>query len=169
MLRFAIAVVAVLALAACDSAPSTSEPIVAVTTTVAATSSTTTTIVDDNCELVATDTVSFLESLIRVLDDTHLAEFRDRGDWSEDLTDLQQASRDLDIRAEVLECDSAAIQQRALDEADLAPGSPLSEGLLDVLLAPPTTTTTTTTTTTLASVVDSTTADSTTPSTSTTP
>ena len=102
---------------------------------------------DDTCDRVGADTVSFLNTLIRVLDDTRLAEFKDRGAWPEDLIDLEQASRDLDIRVAALGCDPAEIQQRALDEADLVPGSPLSEGLIDVLLTSPTTTTSTTTTT----------------------
>lgn len=107
--------------------------------------STTTTIINDNCELVATDTVAFLDSLIRVLDDTRLEEFKDRAAWPEDLSDLERASRDLDIRAGFLACDPALIQQRALDEANLDPRGPLSEGLIDELLTPPTTSTTTTT------------------------
>ncbi len=92
--------------------------------------------------------MSFLNTLIRVLDDTRLAEFKDRGEWPEDLIDLERASRDLDIRVAALGCDPTEIQQRALDEADLVPGSPLSEGLIDVLLTSPTTTTSTSTTTT---------------------
>jgi len=103
--------------------------------------------VDDNCERVGADTVSFLNTLIRVLDDTRLAEFKDRAEWPEDLIDLERASGDLDIRVAALGCDPTEIQQRALDEADLVPGSPLSEGLIDVLLTSPTTTTTTTATT----------------------
>ena len=102
---------------------------------------------DDNCERVGADTVSFLNTLIRVLDDTRLAEFKDRAEWPEDLIDLERASGDLDIRVAALGCDPTEIQQRALDEADLVPGSPLSEGLIDVLLTSPTTTTTTTATT----------------------
>jgi len=139
--RVAVSIVAVLVFAACSS--STSTPTGPTTTT----SSTTTTIVDDNCERVGADTVSFLNTLIRVLDDTRLAEFKDRAEWPEDLIDLERASGDLDIRVAALGCDPTEIQQRALDEADLVPGSPLSEGLIDVLLTSPTTTTTTTTTT----------------------
>ncbi len=132
--------VLVVVFAACSSSTSTGP-----TTT---TSSTTTTIVDDNCERVGADTVSFLNSLIRVLDDTRLAEFKDRGEWPEDLIDLERASRDLDIRVAALGCDPAEIQQRALDEADLVPGGPLSEGLIDVLLTSPTSSSSTTSTTT---------------------
>lgn len=99
---------------------------------------------DDNCDRVGADTVSFLNSLIRVLDQTRLAEFRDRGDWPDDLADLERASRDLDIRVAALGCDPVSIQQRALDEANLVPGGPFSEGVIDVLLTPSTTSTTTT-------------------------
>ncbi len=103
---------------------------------------------DDNCERIGADTVTFLNSLIRVLDDTRLAEFKDRGEWPEDLIDLERASRDLDIRVAALGCDPTEIQQRALDEADLVPGGPLSEGLVDVLLTSPTSSSSTTSTTT---------------------
>lgn len=130
---------AVLVFAACSPSSSTGPS----TTT----SSTTTTIVDDNCERVGADTVSFLNSLIRVLDDTRLAEFKDRRGWPEDLIDLERASRDLDIRVAALGCDPTEIQQRALDEADLVPGGPLSEGLIDVLLTSPTSSSSTTSTT----------------------
>ncbi len=140
MFRIAVFTVLVVVFAACSSSTSTGP-----TTT---TSSTTTTIVDDNCERVGADTVSFLNSLIRVLDDTRLAEFKDRGDWPEDLIDLERASRDLDIRVAALGCDSTEIQQRALDEADLVPGGPLSEGLIDVLLTSPTSSSSATSTTT---------------------
>lgn len=131
---------AVLVFAACSSSTSS-----APTTT---TSSTTTTIVDDTCERVGADTVSFLNRLIQVLDDTRLEEFKDRGDWPEDLIDLERSSRDLDIRVTALGCDPAKIRQRALDEANLVPGGPLSEGLIDVLLTSPSTSTSTTSTTT---------------------
>ncbi len=141
MFRVVALVAAAVLLAACSSSTSTSA---GPSTTF---SSTTTTIVDDTCERVGADTVSFLNTLIRVLDDTRLAEFKDRGEWPEDLIDLERASRDLDIRVAALGCDPTEIQQRALDEADLVPGSPLSEGLIDVLLTSPTTTTSTTTTT----------------------
>ena len=141
---------AVLAFAACSS--STSTPSGSTTTT----SSTTTTIVDDTCERVGADTVSFLNSLIRVLDDTRLAEFKDRGEWPDDLIDLERASRDLDIRVAALGCDPAEIQQRALDEANLIPGGPLSEGLIDLLLTSPTTSTSTTSTTTTTVPADTT-------------
>lgn len=141
MFRVAPLVAAAVLLAACSSSTSTSAG------PSTNTSSTTTTIVDDTCDRVGADTVSFLNRLIRVLDDTRLAEFKDRGEWPEDLIDLERASRDLDIRVAALGCDSTEIQQRALDEADLVPGSPLSEGLIDVLLTSPTTTTSTTTTT----------------------
>ncbi|MEE8498635.1 MAG: hypothetical protein V3S62_08875 [Acidimicrobiia bacterium] len=142
MSRVAATAVVVLVFAACS--PSTSTSTGPTTTT----SSTTTTIVDDNCERVGADTVSFLNSLIRVLDDTRLAEFKDRGGWPEDLIDLERASRDLDIRVAALGCDPTEIQQRALDEADLVPGGPLSEGLIDVLLTSPTSSSSTTSTTT---------------------
>ncbi len=145
----ALLVVAVL-FAACSSSTATSAG--PATTT----SSTTTTIVDDTCDRVGADTVSFLNTLIRVLDDTRLAEFKDRAEWPEDLIDLERASRDLDIRVAALGCDPTEIQQRALDEADLVPGSPLSEGLIDVLLTSPTTTTSTTSTTTTTLPADST-------------
>lgn len=144
MFRIAVFTVLVVVFAACSSSTSTST---GPTTT---TSSTTTTIVDDNCERVGADTVSFLNSLIRALDDTRLAEFKDRGEWPEDLIDLERASRDLDIRVAALGCDPTEIQQRALDEADLVPGGPLSEGLIDVLLTSPTTSSSTTSTTTTA-------------------
>ena len=134
MLRLGAFVVAVLAFVACESG------VVGPTTT---TSSTTTTIDNDPCDRVAADTVSFLNSLIGELDDTRLAEFRDSADWPEDLRDLERAGRDLDIRVAALGCDPAVIQQRALDEANLVPGGPLSEGLIGVLLAPPASTTST--------------------------
>lgn len=135
MLRLGALVVAFLAFVACESG------VVGPTTT---TSSTTTTIDNDTCDRVAADTVSFLNSLIGELDDTRLAEFRDSADWPEDLRDLERAGRDLDIRVAALGCDPAVIQQRALDEANLVPGGPLSEGLIGVLLAPPASTTPTT-------------------------
>ncbi len=142
MFRVVALVAAAVLLAACSSSTSKSAgPSTSI-------SSTTTTIVDDTCDRVGADTVSFLNTLIRVLDDTRLAEFKDRGEWPEDLIDLERASRDLDIRVAALGCDPTEIQQRALDEADLVPGSPLSEGLIDVLLTSPTTTTSTSTTTT---------------------
>ena len=143
MVRAAALTVAVLVFAACSSS-SSSGP----TTT---TSSTTTTIVDDTCERVGGDTVSFLNRLIQVLDDTRLEEFKDREDWPEDLIDLERSSRDLDIRVTALGCDPAKIRQRALDEANLVPGGPLSEGLIDVLLTSPSTSTTSTATTTVPS------------------
>lgn len=130
MLRFVAFVL--LVVVACD--PGTS----GTTTT---TSSTTTTIIDDTCDRVASDTVAFLDSLISRLDDTRLAEFRHRADWPDDLRDLERAGRDLDIRVAALACDPALIQRRALDEANLLPDGPLSEGLIDVLLTPQTTTT----------------------------
>jgi hypothetical protein len=134
VLRVGAFIVVLLAFVACESGT------VGPTTT---TSSTTTTIENDNCDRVAADTVSFLDSLIGELDDTRLAEFRDSADWPDDLRDLERAGRDLDIRVAALDCDPAAIQQRALDEANLVPGGPLSEGLLGVLLAPPDVTSTT--------------------------
>jgi hypothetical protein len=153
--RFLAVAVVVFVLAACDSGsagPTTS------------TSSTTTTIDNDTCERVAGDTIDFVNALVSRLDDTRLAEFRDREGWSDDLVDLDRAGRDLDLRVNALGCDPDAIRQRALEQADLNPGGPLSAGLVDVLLNPPTTTTTSvavTTTTTIAddptsSVVDST-------------
>jgi hypothetical protein len=148
VLRIAALTVAVLVFAACSSSTSTGPT--------TPTSSTTTTIVDDNCERVGADTVSFLNSLIRVLDGTRLAEFKDRGEWPEDLIDLERASRDLDIRVAALGCDPTEIQQRALDEADLVPGGPLSEGLIDVLLTSPTTSSSTTSTTTTTVPADTT-------------
>ncbi len=135
MLRLGALMVAFLAFVACESG------VVGPTTT---TSSTTTTIDNDTCDRVAADTVSFLNSLIGELDDTRLAEFRDSADWPEDLRDLERAGRDLDIRVAALGCDPMVIQQRALDEANLVPGGPLSEGLIGVLLAPPASTTSTT-------------------------
>ena len=135
MLRLGAFVVGFLAFVACESG------VVGPTTT---TSSTTTTIDNDTCDRVAADTVSFLNSLIGELDDTRLAEFRDSADWPEDLRDLERAGRDLDIRVVALGCDPAVIQQRALDEANLVPGGPLSEGLIGVLLAPPASATSTT-------------------------
>ena len=101
---------------------------------------------NDNCDLVGTDAVSFLDALLRTLDDTRLAELRDPEVWSDDLRDLERAGRDLDIRVAALGCDPGAVRQQVLDEANLAPGGPLSEGLLDVLLSSPTTTTSSTTT-----------------------
>ena len=82
------------------------------------------------------DTVSFLDALIRVLDDIRLADFTNLAAWPEDLIGLKRTSRDLDLRVGVLRCDATAIWQSALDEARLVPGSPLSEGLIEVLLAP---------------------------------
>lgn len=145
MFRRGVLVVVFLAFVACESGT---------TSPTTSTSSTTTTIENDTCERVAADTVSFLDSLIEELDDTRLAEFRDPTDWPEDLRDLERAGRDLDIRVAALGCDPTAIQQRALDEANLIPGGPLSEGLIGVLLAPPTTTSTTSATT--SEVVDTT-------------
>ena len=140
MLRFIALVAVVVAVAACDSATD-----LAVPGSTATTSSTTTTIEDDTCERVAADTVAFLDSLIRVLDDTRLAEFKERRAWPDDLRDLEQTGTDLDIRVAALGCDPAAIQQRALQEANLIPGGPLSEGLIAVLTTSSTTISTTTT------------------------
>ena len=134
MLRFLALAAVVFVIAACDSGsagPTTS------------TSSTTTTIDNDTCDRVAGDTVEFVNALVSRLDDTRLAEFRDRERWSEDLVDLDRAGRDLDLRVNALGCDPVAIRQQALEQADLNPGGPLSAGLIDVLLNPPTTTTTT--------------------------
>lgn len=158
----AIAAFAMLVIAACDSAET--EP-----TTSTASSSTTTTIENDTCERVAEDTVEFLNSLIRELDDTRVAELREREDWPDELRDLDRTGNDLDIRVTALGCDPVAIQQQALSDADLVPGGPLSEGLIELLLTPPTTTTTTTsssTTTTLP--VDAETDGTTTPATEST-
>lgn len=145
MFRFLALAVVVFAVTSCDSG--TAGP----TTT---TSSTTTTIDNDTCERVADDTVSFVNALVSRLDETRLAEFRDRDRWSDDLVDLDNAGRDLDLRVNALGCDPAAIRQQALEQSDLIPSGPLSAGLIDVLLNPPTTTTTTvaetSTTTTIA-------------------
>lgn len=120
-------------------------------------STTTTTIENDTCERVAADTVRYLDDLVDELDDTRLREFTDRGGWPEGLVELERAGRDLDIRVRALRCDPAEIQQRAFAEADLDPDGPLSERLLELLLAPEPPVTTTTgsvapTTTTAATV-----------------
>ena len=52
-------------------------------------------------------------------------------EWSEDLNDLERASRDLDLRVAALRCDPAAIQQRALDEANL--GVEIGDALREVV------------------------------------
>ncbi len=148
MLRFIALAAVVVAVAACDSATDLAAP--GSTTTA---SSTTTTIEDDTCERVAVDTVAFLDSLIRVLDDTRLAEITERRAWPDDLRDLEQTGTDLDIRVAALGCDPAAIQQHALREANLIPGGPLSEGLIAVLMTSSTTTSATSTTTTTDEVV----------------
>jgi len=151
VLRFIALAAVVVAVAACDSATDLAVP--GSTTTA---SSTTTTIEDDNCERVASDTVAFLDSLIRVLDDTRLAEIKERRVWPDDLRDLEQTGTDLDLRVAVLGCDPASIQQHALREANLIPGGPLSEGLIAVLMTSSTTTSATSTTTTTDEVVGTT-------------
>ena len=148
MFRFLAIAVVVFAVAACDSGsagPTTS------------TSSTTTTIDNDTCERVASNTIDFVNALVSRLDDTRLAEFRDREGWSDDLVDLDRAGRDLDLRVNALGCDPDEIRQRALEQADLNPGGPLSAGLVDVLLNPPTTTTTSVAETTTTTAADGTT------------
>ncbi len=86
--------------------------------------------------------------LIDQLDETRLAEFKETADWPEDLKKLERLGADLDIRASALGCDADAIRQAVFDRADLAPGGPLSEGLVDLLLSVPSTTEPTTATTT---------------------
>lgn len=142
----------VLVVAACS--PSVAEP-----TATVPSSTTTTTIENDTCERVAADTVRFLDDLISELDETRLREFADRQAWPEDLIDLERSGRDLDIRVRALRCDPAVIQQTAFAEADLDPKGPLSERLLELLLAPeePATTTTSSTTTATTAATESTT------------
>lgn len=134
-MRFIALAIVVFALAACNSAASGPT---------SSTSSSTTTIDDDTCERVAEATVSFVTDLIDELDETRLIDFRERDAWSDDLVKLERLGTDLDIRAEALRCDASTIRQFVLERVDLATQGPLSEGLVDFLLAPPTTTTTTT-------------------------
>jgi hypothetical protein len=101
------------------------------------TSSSTTTIVDDTCERVADDTVVFVEALLDELDETRLVEFRERGDWPDDLVRLERLGTDLDIRVRALRCDATAIRDSVLQRADLASSGPLSEGIVAFLLSPP--------------------------------
>jgi hypothetical protein len=103
----------------------------------ASTSSTTTTIVGDTCERVADDAVTFIQDLLDELDRTRLVGFRERDDWSDDLVRLERLGADLDIRADVLRCDAAAIRRSVLERADLSSSGPLSEGLVEYLLDPP--------------------------------
>ena len=144
--------VLVLALVACDSSPAVDD------TGPTTTSSTTTTTIDnDTCERVAADTVRYLEELIDALDETSLRELSGIDEWPQELRDLQRAGKDLDLRVDALRCDPAAIQQRAFAEADLDPEGPLSERLLELLLAPDPLTTTTSSSTTSTTETTSTT------------
>lgn len=117
-------------LAACQSAT------VETTVTTGTTSTTTTTIENDTCDRVGEDTVRYLAGLLDVLDSTALRDFTDRSAWPEELVDLERQGRDLDLRADALRCDQAAIQQRAFSDVDLNRQGPLARELVELLLAP---------------------------------
>lgn len=126
MIRLAPALVCIL-LTACEPA---SSPL---TTVPAGTPTTTTSIVDDTCDRLATDTARYLELVVRVLDETPLEEFRDRDRWPEALFALQLQGADLDLRADALGCDPAAVQEQAFRRASLGHDGRLAGYLLELL------------------------------------
>ncbi|MEK7252314.1 MAG: hypothetical protein AAB198_03550, partial [Actinomycetota bacterium] len=114
--RLAIAVLFLL-LASCDSGtstPTTADPNIP---------STTTTIENDTCGRLAVDAARYLESVIEVLDQSTLAETRDRELWQEGLVALEQQGVDLDARATAMRCDPGQVQAAAFFAADLDPDS----------------------------------------------
>ncbi len=129
-MRLSAVVALLVVVAACESSPV--GPVGPTTSG----STTTTTIDNDTCERVADATVGYLEDLIEGLDATRLSEFTDLEEWPQELRDLRRAGKDLDLRVNALRCDPVAIQQRAFAEANLDPQGPLSEELLELLLAP---------------------------------
>lgn len=135
-MKFCAVLLLALALLACDSSPAVDTG--ATTTTH---DTTTTTIDNDTCQRVAEDTTEYLERLIDTLDDTRLRVLLDTGEWPQNLRELQRQGKDLDLRVAALRCDPAAIQEYAFTLADMAPGGPLSEQLLDLLLSDDTPTT----------------------------
>lgn len=114
-------------------APGAAEP--TVTTHVA---STTTTIPNDTCDDVTDDAIGYLETVIDVLDRTRLRDFVDPERWSEELIDLKQAGKDLDLRVRALRCDAGTVQATALAGAELAPEGALGARLVGLLTAPST-------------------------------
>lgn len=124
--RLTVAVLALL-LASCDSATSTP------TTADPSLPSTTTTIENDTCGRLAVDTARYLESVVEVLDDTTLAETRDRELWPEGLVALEQQGEALDARSDAMRCDRGQVQSAAFFAADLDPDSDLARYLLSLL------------------------------------
>lgn len=124
-------VIAVAAVSCTSNGGTDTSPIVSSSTTSMPT--TTTTIDDDTCEDVADDSADFLEDLVEALDEAGFREVVDQDVWSEDLRSVQQAGRDLDLRATALRCDPAAIQAAALEEADLDPEGRIATLLVELL------------------------------------
>ena len=117
--RLAIAVLFLL-LAACDSGtstPTTADPNIP---------STTTTIENDTCGRLAVDTARYLESVVEVLDESTLAETRDRELCQEGLVALEQQGVDLDAGSTAMRCDPGQVQAAAFFAADLDPDSDLA-------------------------------------------
>ena len=115
--RLAIAVLFLL-LASCDSGtstPTTADPNIP---------STTTTIENDTCGRLAVDAARYLESVIEVLDQSTLAETRDRELWQEGLVALEQQGW-IWMRATAMRCDPGQVQAAAFFAADLDPDSDL--------------------------------------------
>ncbi len=124
--RFIVALL-VLLLAACDSGtvtPTTADPSLP---------STTTTIENDTCGDLAVDTARYLESVIEVLDQSTLAETRDRALWPEGLVALEQQGVALDARSAAMRCDRGQVQSAAFFAADLDPDSDLARYLMSLL------------------------------------
>ena len=117
----------ILIFAGCDSntpaIPTTAPP--GVTTT-------STTIPGDTCEMLAADMGEYLELVVTVLDDTSLADFRDRESWPEGLIALENQGRDFDARSDAMRCDLARLQEGAFFSANLDPDGPLSQYLFEL-------------------------------------
>jgi hypothetical protein len=126
--RRSLLLLAVLAVAACDSStpapPTTADPALPTTTT---------TIPGDTCEDLAVDMAEFLDVMISVLNETSIAEFRDRTAWPEAVVALEQQGHDLDARSQTMECDLAQLQEGAFFGSDLDGEGPLSDMLLELL------------------------------------
>jgi hypothetical protein len=93
----------------------------------------TTTIPRDSCDRLVDDAIRYFELVVEVLDDTALADFRDRGAWPEALVAIQQQGEDLDTRAEAMGCDAATVQSRVFAGARPRPDSGLARYLLALL------------------------------------
>ena len=121
-----IAPLLALSLAACTSAapaPTTAPP----------GPTTTTTIVNDTCSLLAQDAASYLEVVIRVLDETTTDVFVDPTQWPEALVALQQQGQDLDTRAAAMRCDRGAMQAAVFALVEIDPNSALARRLAELL------------------------------------